>query len=422
MNRWQKKFDEHPIHVTLKLLEEFVSKEFEDIKEEEAVERRRFLKITAMYQEVLDDLDSELVPMNQLDNLNNALRNTNIWNQVTAYSSNRNLAHLQSANDHLTNQLTQLSLLFAISKKTKYAKPFRKMEEIVDDFTQSISVQKETLQTNIKELQEELSKRQKELEKLEQQIETRKNETDALLSQWQSQFSEAQERRNTDYAAWREKVDEQATSQTQEIIEKSEKSLKSYQMRFEENISEIIKDADTKHKAILELYELTAGDSVGAGYINNANQEMKQANNWRWIAIGFIVATISWLGFVYFCNAGAFKFCHFEAEGFWVKIISAFSLTGVMLYGTAYASQQSTKHRNNEKKARWFALEIKAFDPFINSLQEEQRQELKHRLTEKLFGKNDNCQDSEKNIIDEHALKTVFDGLANVLSKVLKGR
>ena len=51
----------------------------------------------------------------------------------------------------------------------------------------------------------------------------------------------------------------------------------------------------------------------------------------------------------------------------------SFSLTAVLLYGAAYSAQQSTKHRNNEKRARWFALEIKAIDPFISSLPESDR-------------------------------------------------
>jgi hypothetical protein len=52
----------------------------------------------------------------------------------------------------------------------------------------------------------------------------------------------------------------------------------------------------------------------------------------------------------------------------------SFSLTAVLLYGAAYSAQQSTKHRNNEKRARWFALEIKAIDPFISSLPESDQQ------------------------------------------------
>src|SRR5690606_18584207 len=50
----------------------------------------------------------------------------------------------------------------------------------------------------------------------------------------------------------------------------------------------------------------------------------------------------------------------------WHTMLIAFSISGVLLWGAAYSAQQSTRHRNNEKRARWFALEVKAFDPFIS--------------------------------------------------------
>ncbi len=411
MNRWQETLDKHPIHETLKLLESYVSKQFDDIKEDEIKERRRFLKIISIYQELLSDLDPELVPINQLDGLNNTLRHQNIWNQVTTYSSNQNISHLINANNNLSNQLTQLSILSAITKKTKLIKPFDQVENLVDDFSKIISSQKTKLQIELKELAESLNVKQQELAKLEKLIETRKNETDTQISQWQSQFSESQERRNTEYANWSKKTNEEAEEELKNILEKSNNELTKHQKSFEEKITKIIDDSNEKHQAILELYELTAGDSVGAGYIKNADTEMKDANKWRWISIGFIIITVAWLMIVFFNS---------EGEPNWIKVLSAFSLTGVMLYGAAYASQQSTKHRNNEKRARWFALEVKAFDPFISSLKEEEQHELKKQLSERLFGQNEHNNLKDSKVIDEHAYKTIIDGISNIISKIPK--
>lgn len=416
MNRWQQNFESHQIHETLKALHTYVNTIFDDTDESEYTERRRFLKIIAAYQEILEGLDPELVPMNHLDSLNTALRQQQIWNQAVAYEQNGDVAHLVMANDHLTQQLSQLSILMAIAKKTKFTKPFRKIEEVVDQFFNTVTEKKDFLIEEIQILSTSIAERQTELQKLETLIETRKNETDALTAQWQSQFSEAQERRSLDYTTWREKIDEKTETSIQALIDKSKIVLTEKQTSFNGEIDFILDDADEKHKAILELYELTAGDSVGAGYIKNANEEMTQANTWRWISIGFIGATVAWLVFVYFCNS----LCHFDTHTFWEKIITAFSLTGVLLYGAAFASQQSTKHRNNEKRARWFALEVKAFDPFVSSLPETQRNVLKQQLSERLFGQfNDVSTDSK--IIDEHAYKTIIDGIANIISKLPKG-
>lgn len=412
MNRWQQKFDEHPIHETLRLLNEYISTLFEDINEDETQERRRFLKIISTYQELLSELDAELVPLNQLDSLNNGLKAQHIWNQITSYASNQNVSHLITANDHLTNQLTQLSLLLAIAKKTKFIKPFKKVEDIVDDFSRTITSQKSKLQEELKELSTSLNQRQQELQKLEELMESRKNESDSQMSKWQEQFSQAQDRRQTEYATWSKKFEEQSQKDLKELIEQTTSELNNQKETFESNLKTILDDGNLKHKAILELYELTAGDSVGAGYIKNANDEMKQANNWRIISIGFIITTIIWLICVYFSSESTISL---------PKIITAFSLTGVMLYGAAYSSQQSTKHRNNEKKARWFALEIKAFDPFISSLKEDQQHKLKEELSKRIFGQNEHSALKDGSVIDEHAYKTIVDSIGSLLTKIPRG-
>lgn len=213
----------------------------------------------------------------------------------------------------------------------------------------------------------------------------------------------------------------------------------------------IIVDSKSKHQSILDLYELTAGDSVGAAYIKSANDERSQANLWRGISVGFIVITVAWLVFSFFYNAeGGNIFGSTSAAlvsqddgasqdsneqflnipdvelGFsqidqfpWHIMLIAFSISGVLLWGAAYSAQQSTKHRNNEKRARWFALEVKAFDPFISSLDSQQQQELKRQLAERIFGQNSTADEDSK-IVDEHALRVVSDVFGKVLSKLPK--
>ncbi|MDO6671611.1 hypothetical protein [Cobetia amphilecti] len=103
----------------------------------------------------------------------------------------------------------------------------------------------------------------------------------------------------------------------------------------------------------------------------------------------------------------------------WYIMLIAFSISGVLLWGAAYSAQQSTKHRNNEKRARWFALEVKAFDPFISSLEPQQQQELKRQLAERIFGQNSTADEDSK-VVDEHALRAVTDAFGKVLSKLSK--
>lgn len=89
-----------------------------------------------------------------------------------------------------------------------------------------------------------------------------------------------------------------------------------------------------------------------------------------------------------------------------------------MLFGAAYSAQQSTKHRNNEKRDKWFALQIKAIDPFINSLTDEQQQELKKEISTQLFG-SQHSEDDEK-IVNEYALTLMTKSFTDILKAAQK--
>lgn len=416
MSRWQEIFDSHAIHETLKQLKALASTEFEDVDENEVTERRRFIKAINAYEEALSRLDAELVPINQLDGLNTALRHQNIWGQVTNYASNGNASHLVAANDQLSNQLTQLSLLLAIAGLPTAETPVKNLEETIDYIGNALAKKKTALEGQLDGLSKSVTKSQQELKRLEDAIEKRRAETDSQLSQWQQQFSEAQERRNTEFSAWKDKMDTEIDESTQKIISQSNDILKKHQTEFDERIDAILADADEKHTAILDLYELTAGDSVGAGYLNNASYERKQANLWRWISIAFIVSTVAWLFYAYSHSS-------LTADGgiLWSKVLTVFSLTGVLLFGAAFSSQQSNRHRANEKRASWFALQVKAIDPFIHSLDPKERNELKRLLSERLFANSDELSEGSGNVISEHALNVIVKSITDILGKVPKG-
>jgi hypothetical protein len=125
MSRWEELYDNHAIHETLEWLRESVSKEFDDVDESEISEKRRLLKIISKYEEVLSSLDTEIIPFNQLDSLNSALRHQSITSQINAYIQSGNVANLVEVNNLLTNQLMQLCLLYSLSGPSDVYKPIK---------------------------------------------------------------------------------------------------------------------------------------------------------------------------------------------------------------------------------------------------------------------------------------------------------
>lgn len=454
MSRWEDQLKGHAIHDTLDWLDNTAQKEIPELDGAHVAEKRRLTKVIQTYRESIQSLDPEVTPFNQLDSLNSGLRHQNIVNQVNAYQQSGNVANLVEINNLVSNQLTELSLLLSLSptNSTQGQAHVIGLERLVDSLASSFTKKKEELGSAIDQLKSTEDSTRQKFKELSASVDQKRSEIDALAAEWQSQFSTAQDSRSQEYNRWRETISTENSAKVSSAIDEYRKTLEESKAELNKEIDKILEDGREKHQSILELHQLTAGDSVAAGYLSSANSEQEQADNWRLISIGFILLTVIWMLFAYFNNTSnnTYSVIHFEAssaqvgeEGAptesneprtqvevqktpepvefpWQKLLVTFSLSGILLWGSAYAAQQSTKHRNNEKRTRWFALEVKAIDPFIASLNPEQRNELKRQLSEKMFGQFSNNTDDNTKVVDEHAFKTVADTISAILSKLPK--
>ncbi len=412
MNRWNKEFDEHPIHTTINELNSYINTNFDDVDENEIIEKRRIIKILSTIEKLLSNIDPEIIPFSTLDSFNKQLRQPDCFTQLKNYNDNGNAQHLVNANNYFTKILAQFTQYMILSENFSVNSDIKPLESTLDSFTSAITSSKDNLADNIETIEKSVTDNEQRLTQLDKTIEQKKQETDSLISQWQQQFSDAQDRRNTDYNTWVEKLKNDTNTNIETHITDNKKILDDNNKTFSGSIDTYLNEAKDKHQAILDLYQLTAGDSVASAYIANADEEKGQANFWRWASVGFIIATAIWISVAFFLDTGI------ASDGksiLWPKLITSFSLTGVLLFGAAYSAQQSNRHRINEKKIRWFALEVKAIDPFIASLDDAMQKELKKQLSEKLFAQSIQADDSDKKIIDEHAYKTLVQGIVDIL-------
>jgi hypothetical protein len=429
MSRWEEQLKNHQIHATLKEILELIGVEREGMTNDELTEKRRLVKVVTVCQDVLHSLDPEMVHYGSLDSLNNHLSGPHLRGLLTNYKAAPAVNYLNAINDQLTASFDFLSKLIAFSKKLSAEKPLRGLEKEVEIFGKSIQAKNSALQSDLNKTQQTINNQEARLSDLMNTLNIKRQETDGLIAQWQKQFSDAQDSRSADflkdqglrkseYDAWRDSVKKDSDVKIKTIIDNSVSKLEKQYGEFIENISKYQTTATEKHQSILELYELVAGDSVGAGYLKNANDEKDQANFWRYTSVVFIVATALWTGFSYL--HGTPMSLGQGSELLWAQVLKAFSVTAVLLFGAAYSAKQSTIHRQNEKRTRWFALEIKAIDPFISSLDDVERKRLKHLLAERLFGQKDSGQEVDGKVIDEHAFGVIAKSFADFYTAIKK--
>tara|TARA_R110000737_G_C14624193_1_gene494260 strand:+ start:14114 stop:15466 length:1353 start_codon:yes stop_codon:yes gene_type:complete len=445
MSRWQEQFDNHAVHQTLEQISEWLNIELDDLSDGDISEIRRFKNVMELLTKSIGELDVELVSIPQLDALNQQLRHQNIWNQINSFSSNGNVQHIANANNNLGPVTQYLTWLVPYTKAQGHNETISSLQNSVDQTVNALAKKKETLSEELTNLTGKVEELTKQKTQLETTIEQRRIEVDQQISQWQQQFSDAQEKRTESYNNWKTQVDTEIRGKTEDLVSTTRDEVESLETSTTDNLEQIHKDATEKHEEIKELFQLASGDSISGGYSQFADKERFQSNLWRTFAIGFICITAWWI-FSAYKNINALpepvvshqvtiavnaatatkdSTAKLKADNKlpikvatkqfdWHKFLLSFSLTGVLLFGAAYSGQQSNRHRENEKRMRWFALQIKALDPYINSLEPEDQKELKKTLSEKFFNGAHEVE-SQSGLIDEHAIGVVAKAITDAI-------
>ncbi|MDO6671612.1 hypothetical protein [Cobetia amphilecti] len=203
MNRWKEAFEKHPVHETLSWLDNAASSNAENLSEGEVEEQRRLKKIIDRYRTVLSSIDTEIVPVNQLDALNNQLRHQNIANQVNTYLKNRNPSSLVSVNDHVSKHLTPLSLFQSLSESYELQDKTSYVDSVVDSTINGLAAKKVALEEQLDHVESLTEEQTKKLEAFSEEIKKKQLELTNLSSDWQNQFSASQESRSQEFSKWR---------------------------------------------------------------------------------------------------------------------------------------------------------------------------------------------------------------------------
>ncbi|MES0863205.1 hypothetical protein ABLN87_12690 [Ruegeria sp. SCPT10] len=393
--------------------------EFED-------ERRRLKKVLSSIQEIVSGLDAEFYPKAWLDQINQHLRNGQFFQQLQNYSSSPQTAQLQTANNHLTQYAPQVFHLAAMSRIPESEKVIKSAEEAYRSFSESMDDFTKKAEEKLEESAGEHMKLEGKAQELEKKLGDLAAVADAKLSEWQSEFTEKQTTRAEEHSEaqinreakfedllseWRKAIESQHT-----VIGKAQTDkLVALLDRFTKQGEAALKDVNEKHQSVLEIHKLVGRDSVAGGYQKSAGEEKKEADLWRWISMGSLAAAIIWLGFKYWMgfeqiDNGALN---------WASIITASSLTAILLVAAGYASRQSKLHRDNEKQMRSFALETKALDPFIANLGEKEQREIKAELIRRMFGQQNSHNSLPAGRIDDETLQTVAESVSNKVSQTL---
>lgn len=429
MSRWEEEFESNPLHVTLEGIRKFLDAKLDDPNSDVALEKRRLEKVLDLLDVALEQIDKEIAPIALLNQINGHLRHQSFWNQLATYNTNPDAGYLQTANNHINSQIPifyQLANFSSGKKTTRITKP---VEKAFDDFCVAVDAKAKVFDEKLGNQNTTLEAVTANHESLVEKMAALEGEHEGRLSQWQGEFTDnqttraeefstAQIQKEKSYADWLGTFTETSNGKIESLTADQKEKLEKFFEQFKAKIAEYQEDAHLKHNAILDIHDLVATDGVAGGYKSTADDEGKVANTWRLGAFVFLGAAALWLGAKLYFGVNALK----ESGVNWEEIVTSISLTGILLAAAVYASKQSSFHRNNEKKMRWFALEVKAIDPFLASLGEDDQKKLKAQICERIFGQSDGSDNHETENFDPNIIKVISDSFVEGMKSLSKSK
>ena len=419
----------HSVHTNLTNLENtlFIIENTEG-KSPEAVETiARISQIRENFAISLRHCNENLVSISWLEEASKSL--ANIVNTLNNYKSNKDVNYL------LNNTSASLDTLLTCSTKlncVKSAQNLRGITAAVNQYVRVMDFHHEEYHKKIETLENKISKleniikdngatSEKSLKELQNSITNEKQRLDKFAASYQEQmasdrkdFIEQSNSFGETFKSTQEKQQETFALNMDKCIEQNDDLVKSYKVKMND-ISKNYNELVDKYSTRFDEYEEQVKNIVGIvntnvfshKYKEVADDAHKRAKFWHGIAVVLMIVVGIFAGyaFIYTMNA----------DTSWVKLVAKIFATTTLVTGAAYAARQASKQEKVERYARKIEMELVAIDPFIESLDENKRSQIKEELSRKIFGNADSMEISNK---DEPY--TAMDKLTTIESLLMK--
>ncbi len=341
-----------------------------------------------------------------------------VYGNVQNYAQNKNFGHIDNANNHADQILAVSRAITATPLPEDVHAIIGAAATFYDRSTEYLLQAK----NSVDELQKQIAAQQAPVEagrvKLEENnkvIEQQKGRLDLAISAIQQQAAQAEAQRGTDFAATIAKINEQGAAREKDWELKFTNEKDERLKRFESEIA-ALKKRDEEHSTFLnqrqaevnKIFGAIGSASLSGHFAKTADADATAANWLRGLALLLMGAMIAVGGYTYY-----YSLIH---ENFDWKIFGfRLATTIIVAIPAVYAAQESSKHRERERRNRTLQLELASIDAYLSLLPITKQHELKEKLTEHFFGRTDIPEKSDD--VTKHALFEIIKTTVSNLTK-----
>ncbi|HEY1170332.1 MAG TPA: hypothetical protein VGH19_03085 [Verrucomicrobiae bacterium] len=418
MSRWKSNFNNLQIsEKTNNCLNALKTLSLDGSEQGSIQEYERLLKVLNALQSRFSKIDVELYSQHRWNQVSNWLNN--LLNGIQQFAARKRISHLHEANsaaDAILDELKSFGSAETVEEFKSIADANAQFQQKIVEELDRVKGKSNDIKSQLDSLSRAITDGKTRLDEHTNTIQQQKARLDQSIAEFQSQFSQAQEKRNVEFAAAiKQKLEEhlkQLQSFEDTFAARSQKHADEYTNFFStaksENTAHLEFIASRKEE-IDKIFGAIGSTSFSGNFKNTADIEGKAANLWRWIAIGLMTAMI----------AVACIAFYFSIKNPTDMTVFLFRMGTVVILAipAAYAANESSKHRERERLNRRFFLELASIDAYLVLLPEEQRNAIKGKLAERFFGAPESPAST-----GDVTQKDMFGVLTNVLNNLTKAK
>ncbi len=378
MSRWANQFKDHAFNAVWDRLFELLSAPIPEEKSATVAvveEYARLRKVVEYVRGLLDSLDPELLPSSYLNDMQQHVQNA--VNEVTAFNSNGNFAHLQNANlqaDQFLMLACRSPLTAFGAAKAQLTRAATAYAETMERHAAAYASQTDDLLADSAEKLKALEGRMKsaddEMTKLDSRVDNVETTVQGQLSTFNSTFQTSESTRTATFDGWLAKFQERAIADYTKLTEQNGAGLLAMQS-FQDDAEKVLG---------------TVIDTAQAGaYAKYANEEKNSANSYRRAAIGSMVLA----ALVLFVP----EFVHWIEQGSayvvdWKQALYRVPFSLILFAPALYLAKESSRHRTNEVINRRRQHILTTIGPYLALLPEEKADAIKADVAKSIFSES----------------------------------
>lgn len=402
MSALDDRYTGHPIHKALEaaLSAEVSASKAEDL-DQELIDYFSFANhALSSFERLLSGVDPELVPISLLSEAEPHLNELKArFDQFVQSNDRSQVTGVTGPVDGLNRVSSTLAGISAIGLSEAG------LQEAVTSYRRSAGQHLANLGNQMGTMESKVESLGTKVGELAESVASQKARVDSVISEYQSQFSTAQESRTSE---WGDEL-KRFSDAKGEALDSAATDTAAAIASIEKEAEEALKELSERRDEARRLIEATAVDAVARDYKTAAAADGKIADRWRKTAL-----VAMGLGIVALIALSVFLAPSTGIE--WTHVARAFLVAGAFAAPALYAQRESNSHRAAARRNQRFALELDALEPYLANFGDpEGAIALKTAFAAKVFGGEEEPRTEVPSELTNSALVEVVKLLAKQL-------